>query len=214
MGFGRGKGFSPVIPVVVVTTKGGFLLDETGHIGRNNADWDAVHDAATANYGGEGMTRMYAEARSSFGNDHYYIARGRLRWDTSSLPDDAVIKAATIAIYPYTVYDVGNPTVSIVSGEGLGDNFAVEDYGTLLTATAPMAPAKAIGDLVLKAYNDFVLNAAGLALISKTGYTLFGIRVSFDIDDVVPVYATKRARVEMGGETDTVGKPILTVAYE
>jgi len=212
MGFGRGKGFSPppAPPPEEVVAKGGFVLLESGDIRKSGADWDTVHDAATGIPYEASVTNYVTTRRST---TTYYVDRAVFRFDTSVIPDDAVIQAASLSISPRTVMDYGNPSVILVSGEGLGDLMAVEDYGTLLAHVTPMAPAWAIGDLVLNAYNDFVLNAAGLALINKTGWSKFGMRTSFDIDDIPPLGAVRRARVEFAGQADTVRPPILAVAY-
>uniref|UniRef100_A0A6M3XS40 Uncharacterized protein n=1 Tax=viral metagenome TaxID=1070528 RepID=A0A6M3XS40_9ZZZZ len=210
MGFGRGKGFSPVYPTP--TPSGGFIFDESGHLSKDGNDWDVVHDAATGTpY--EGAERMYTVTRVTAGGV-YHCYRCALRWNTASIPNTATIKAATLSLYAYAVTVTGTHHLYIVSGEDLGDTMDITDYGNLLAHVTPLAPIVSVADLTLDAYNNFILNAAGLALISKTGWTKFGIRVSDDINDVLPVIGVNTVIVDMGGENNITGQPRLVVSYE
>lgn len=210
MGFGRGRGFSPVPPIP--SCSGGIILDETGYLTKTGADWDTVHDAADGGPS-EGTARMYAETRITAGGT-YYCRRGVLRWNTAWIPDTVVIKGATISLYVYAVTATGTHYLYIVSGEDLGDAMDVSDYGNLLAHVTPLSPIISVAALTLNAFNDFALNDAGLALISKTGWSKFGIRVSDDINDVPPVIGVNTVIVDMGGEADAYGHPILAVSYE
>jgi hypothetical protein len=62
-------------------------------------------------------------------------------------------------------------------------DYAVANWGTTEYATRIAGTSWASA-----AYNDFALDAGGMAFISKTGVTKFGLRFSGDLDNSAPTY--------------------------
>ncbi len=70
----------------------------------------------------------------------------------------------------------------------------------------------AIASLATTAYNDFALNATGIALISKTGVTHLGVRLAKEISATQPSglnYVVFASRDAAGGES-TAPKLVVT----
>lgn len=71
--------------------------------------------------------------------------------------------------------------------------------------------------LTIGAYRDFTLNATGLGWISKTGYTMLGVREGHDIQDIWsdPGEVDKESGIWVSAseQTDTSQDPYLSVTY-
>jgi len=126
-----------------------------------------------------------------------FFIRGIISFDTSTLPDDITISSAVLSLH---------------GGAGKGDQLAssptVNIYGVTLHSDNNLggteAEIKAIWDSFGNTaysteisyaswddagWNDFTLNADGLASISKTGNTRFGFRnVNYDVSNVAPTW--------------------------
>ncbi|MCL4419961.1 hypothetical protein M1146_07780 [Patescibacteria group bacterium] len=65
------------------------------------------------------------------------------------------------------------------------------------------------------AYNNWTLNASGIAAISKTGITKFAVRLSGDIDNSAPTYSAGAESHIFFHQSDrtTTQKPRLIVTY-
>lgn len=125
-----------------------------------------------------------------------YLIRSIFLFDTSALPDGCRISSAVFSIH-------GNSKSNTL---GLsGTDFKINVYASdpasniaLVTGDFDSLAAVALcdtpityDDFDITGYNNFTLNAAGLALISKTGITKFGIReVTFDVSGTTPTWAS------------------------
>jgi len=131
----------------------------------------------------------------------YYVYRSGLYFSTGSwIPGDANILTAKLRLfgkYDFSTTDfwlhVVDGTVLNGSGSNNGaDGLQDEDFGDLLGETQSLG-AMYSSSWNLDPYvgpwsegNEIDLNAAGLALISKTGTTKFGLRSSRDIAENEP----------------------------
>lgn len=120
------------------------------------------------------------------------IDRSIVLFDTSAIPDGATIVSATLSVYGESKteneFDPSGAINIYASAPASEDDLVAGDYDSL--GTTPLCDtAIAQGDFVVGGRNSFVLNAAGLALISKTGITKFGLReVNYDNADVEPTW--------------------------
>lgn len=133
-------------------------------------------------------------------------------FDTSSLPDNAVIDSAIQSFY--TVTD-GNFAVSLrIVTTTPASNTAIVAADYSQTDTVAQATDRTTASMAINQYNDWTLNATGLGNISKTGITKFGLRVVGDADNVEPTPGdgqTSNMREHQTAE-DT-NKPKLVVTY-
>ncbi len=142
------------------------------------------------------------------------MARGIFLFDTSSIPDNAIKESATFSLYVTSVSDNFSQKIGIVTSTPASNTaLANGDYGNL--ATTRQATDIDLTDLNTSAYNDFTLNATGLASISLTSITKFGTRMSGDIDNSEPSGATATAQVVIyfADQTGTSTDPKLVVTY-
>jgi len=128
-----------------------------------------------------------------------YLYRGIISFDTRGLPDDAVIVSATLSlhggagkkdelsitpninIYAVTLTDDTDIELSQASMETIWDSFGSTAYCDTSITYANWDDT---------GWNDFTLNASGLAAISATGNIRFGVRnVNYDVDAQAPSWS-------------------------
>lgn len=199
---------------VQVSIKGATLVEtvvpNASHAYPITVDTDVSYDAAydTGIYMGGDLGVSYANVRSGdvdtyglfsspastvgqqrTGASPYYYSLYRMacRFDTSALPDTAIISASDINLYLAADNSGTNFNITIVpytggfplNGEDDGyesdwKNIGSTDYGSLST--------NGIGT----GWKSIPLNATGIAAISKTGNTDIGLRSSADISGTTP----------------------------
>jgi hypothetical protein len=148
------------------------------------------------------------------------LVRDPILFDTSGLPDDATISAATISLYGSGKLDEAGVTPNInIYSSNPASNTALTgtDYGTFGSTAFCDAPITYANWLTSSPYwNDFALNAAGLAAISKTGVSKFGTRnANYDVAATPPswAYGDIQYLKAYSAEQGTGYKPKLVVTY-
>lgn len=146
------------------------------------------------------------------------LARGIATFDTSPLTAGATVTAATLSFYGSVVRtDWGSPAVNIVVATPAADNDLVNaDFSQLGTTTFSTAITAA--SFSTSAYNDFVLNASGLANIDKTGVSCFGTREStWDITGTDPLVVSNgdidKVEAYNADNAGTTNDPKLVITY-
>ena len=125
------------------------------------------------------------EGRSS--NGRYTIYRAVVLFDTSAIPADHIITSAVFSLYGKKTklnYDDAYAYLGIVQSNPASDSMLVKtDFSRvgLLTNPPQLADNIRIADITTTSYNDFTLNAAGIANINKSGVSKFGIRMGHDM---------------------------------
>lgn len=183
-------------PSAVAAGPGGEIMvkstyTETGCVARyGSADWAITHDSPNGN---PYETQKYFSVRTRFNGEEYSIYRGRLMFPTQAVPDDRRVKEATVSIkVKDVVQNQGEGLyLTLVGGEGMGTQITVWDYGALLNNATPLAETKSIGDMTPDGWIVFHLTREALSSINATGYTLLGLRISLDVDDVPPTLALR-----------------------
>ncbi|OGO14671.1 MAG: hypothetical protein A2Z02_02925 [Chloroflexi bacterium RBG_16_48_7] len=146
------------------------------------------------------------------------IRRGILLFDTSSLPDACVISAADLSVYGKTKLDQNswNPDLNVYSSAPASNtSVAAGDFDSLGT-TAFCDTAKSYAGFSTSGYNDFSLNASGLAAIDKAGVSKFGFRnANYDVANSAPSWAGSKTSyfTIYFAEQGTGYKPKLVVTY-
>ena len=153
--------------------------------------WNSSYNTAhgTASMMSYGLANLYIGQQLS---TIYQIGRSAVFFDTSSLPDSAIITAATLSLSGMTgIAGDGSDTdfdITVVDGSSLNDPLELADYEYLRTRTTSGGAFDTTPGFSTTGYNDIQLNAAGMGWISKTGMTQLGLRSSRDInaDDSFP----------------------------
>ena len=133
----------------------------------------------------------------------YYVFRNFTSYDTSSIPDHAIITSATLA-FVNSGKDTSNDFNVCLTQSTAGDTSLADDDFNNITLNSPTELADrtaAVSTFDASATITFTLNASGLSHISKTGYTKFCFRSSKDVDNSTP---TARSYCSMGTGTFTI----------
>lgn len=146
--------------------------------------WALAHDAVT----GEGVLATCLLAADKYSANSWGVSRVFHPIDTSSIPDDNIITAATF--YGYrddTVVALSNTDLTsldlVQSTQASDTALVVADFDALGTDVAGSVAFSATTD---HTYFTIVLNATGRSWISKTGYTKLAIRVARDTANSAP----------------------------
>lgn len=174
----------PQVPLVVISE------EEDGYMISTAAFYSTARDAASgtvhdvASYMTIGQQRVFPD---------YTIYRGGLFFDATSLPEEAVITAALLSLWPVfggefsAILDADQALV-IVSGEDLdASGLVAGDYGELKARSTSFGSIDKAGwDAAIagSVMAEIELNSLALARISKTAITRFGLRGLHDIDNV------------------------------
>jgi hypothetical protein len=194
-----------------------------GYVEANDTTWDLTHDAtdgATADYIGTN-TRVSVGQFANWG-----IRRAFFPVDTSGIPDGATINSATFYAKTSTIGDNddndGDDFFVLVGPTSQADptQLVTADFDTCGSVDAPQeitADRKDFSSIAaVGTYNSWVLNATGLGIISKTGYTLIGMREGHDVVDsaiVGGVNADNQIRFYTSEQAGTGDDPYLEVDY-
>lgn len=159
-----------------------------GHVYSYLNSWDAAHDATTG-------TAAYASNNAYSGSGYnnvtiyYYIYRFFCPIDTSGIDDSATVSAASLYVYPWTVYDTdndGDDWVAVVQTTQASDtSLTANDFDNVGSVDNPNEGSARydITNFVNTGYNQIDLNSTGISYVSKTGYTKIGLREGHDCLD-------------------------------
>ncbi len=160
----------------------------------------------------------YAKSHDYLDGKWEWLYRSILLFDTSALPDGATIIAATLRIYGDSKEDTlsAAPDINVYSSNPASDTvLEAGDFNSLGSTPLCDTPITYAGWNVA-GYNDFTLNAAGLAAISKIGITKLGLRnANYDVAGVSPTWVADKRFALWGLSADTPlgSKPKLTITY-
>jgi hypothetical protein len=194
---------------------------EDGRVFRtgNDETWAAQQggNGQGAQQGSADPGNEWCQIQTSTTSDQWaQCIRGIAQFDTSAIPDDSIIDAATLGLYVVSVdQTIAGQSVNIVSAP-TGDpaTLASADYQTM--GSTQVATAITLASMTTGAFNTFTLNSDGRALVSITGVTKLGVRFVSDITNSPPTWASNvgaafncRWHTTAGG----VSKPVLTVTF-
>lgn len=153
------------------------------------SSWSAARDAADGSAASDTATNdSVGYVRQ--GATTYACNRGFFLFDTSSIPDTDSISAATLSIYGLasdTIDAINDASsyINVVSSSPASNTALTtadfDQFGTTVFSTSID-----ITSWSTTGYNDFALNASGIANITKTGVSKFCSREGHDIDNVDP----------------------------
>lgn len=188
-----------------------------GRTGKGDStNWATTQTSAT----GEAIRTLSNEASEistrsrRVGTSTYEIHRGYFLFDTSSIDDAETINSATFSLYVLSTSDGDNDGQDYIaltsSSPASNTNLVDADYNDL--GTTKYATDIDIGSISTSAYNDWTLNATGLAAISKTGVTKLGTREGHDIENAT-IADSSRNDIEhyFADQTGTTNDPKLVV---
>ena len=165
----------------------------------NNATWAGARDAATGD-----ATNGAVDIQSN-GGANYTNVRAFFPFDTSSLPDTAIISAANFQYYANVIVNTDTTTaVLVVQTQASNTSLAVEDYDQVaFIAKATVA----LSAITTSAYNTFTIS--DLTTISTTGHTKFALITGRDLANSQPT----GDNIMTGDNRGAANPPKLTVTY-
>ena len=168
----------------------------------NNADWATVQAASTGSL--RGAVNNFIQTSLSGG---YNIDRGFMVFDTSSLPDNAVITSVTLEVTGTFKNDSGTDACTYnVFDSTCSDTIVAGDFD--LVGTTPYATAIAFASWNGAGTNTWTFNATGIAAINLAGLTKICLReAAFDVANTAP------AGVRYVGYSSVSTSPVLTITY-
>jgi hypothetical protein len=163
-----------------VTSMDGYVWQDAG----TGTSWTNLHSTSSANNVSDNTDQLRVGYFSgTAGQPWKVLYRAMILFDTSAIPDAAVVSSATLALNGQAKTDALTFTdrfaSNIYSSNPTGStSMVVADYnrtryGSVDFSTPIVYSAWAVGS-----YNNFVLNASGIAGISLTGVSKFGWRES------------------------------------
>ncbi|MFH1255610.1 MAG: RHS repeat-associated core domain-containing protein [bacterium] len=169
-------------------------------------NWNARHNAAS------GIVYDKTPAAIRSGNyDMDQLWRAFLPFNTSGLPDDAVISAATLNIYVDFMFTGGYFGITQTNQAAIS-SLTAEDYDACGFTHNPVEGTNARTKITATGWKSFALNTNGMNWISKTGYTKLGIRTAADLDDTA-VYSDQFIRFHSSEQPGTETDPYLDITY-
>lgn len=185
-----------------------------------NAIWTTLrNDVGDVNVDGVSTQTYIGIASYSTPVETYDILR-RLCYgfNTSSIPDGAIISSAKLGVYPRASFNALNNQNLGVTGfaPAAANDFVAGDYDSF--GNVRYADDVAYASVpVNTAYLNISFNSAGIANVSKTGYTNFMLRLSSDIDNsnsTLTWLASSVSGFRIYDYTESVGKePFLEIVY-
>lgn len=159
-----------------------------GRVFRNNpgGTWADIRDGA-GNTASDNATaaNMVFISSSATTNRWNAIVRSHFGFDTSAIDDSETIDSAVMSLWLLALEDAFTESaVLCASTPASATGLVAGDYANF--GTMRYSSDVAISALSINQYNDWTLNSAGLAAISKTGVTSLGLRLAGDIDNAEP----------------------------
>lgn len=184
-----------------------------GRIINSDAVWSTARSAAAGTSANDSANIINVNAQEA-GN--YFIYRSIVLFDCSAIPDTDVISAATITLTSDTTRDGGeaNSFVVIVGASNPASNTAVvaDDFDQVGTTT--MSDSADLTSWTSGTQFVFTLNASGIANVSKTGISKFGIKTGHDVNDVAPGAGVESGiDIRSADYAGTSSDPLLTVTH-
>jgi len=193
-----------------------------GAVGRANVPvgtWEEIRNGAGAYVKDNEIVARIFDFDSSRTTDKWSkIIRGIQLFDTSAISDTDTIDSATLSFYGETKVDQGSyaADVNVYSSTPASNIALVEgDYGN--TGSTAFSTAITFADWSTSGYNNFALNASGLANISKTGVSKFSTRnANYDVANVSPTWrsdAGTHVTAYYADQTGTSQDPKLVMVH-
>jgi hypothetical protein len=172
---------SAVYPVTIDPTEVYITSASDGSVSCNNVNYNTARTAAV---GGVDSTSLYVGQITG-----YTIWRDALYFDTSALPDVAVVTAANVSVYGKTDTSVNDFSLTIVSGMPTypSDPLVPADYDRTKYNTSITGAAGFNTSGFVIGFNNISMNATGISWINVAGTTKFLLISSRDWAGAVPV---------------------------
>lgn len=180
-------------------------------VGTDNGTWTTVRSAATGTSVDDTSSTIAAPYSNTSAGGSTYIDRLFLPFDTSGLPNDAELWSATVSFVPDVVYASGS--LCLVAGTQASTSaLATADFDAV-GSTELAYNRIPCSSMVAGTRYTFRLNAAGLAEVSKTGFSKFAVRTSYDLDNTYAAATESGVQSRLSEYTGVDSDPRIQVSY-
>jgi hypothetical protein len=203
-----------VFPIWADTTTNYYAVTGDGFISAGDAVWATARAASTGTVETGDLTIFDALVYEDTG---YAIERAFIPINTSEVDDDAVITAAVFNFYVTLIANDdndGDDYLALVQTSAADpDSLVGDDFDQCGNPTAPTEGSNQLdlGSVSVDAFNQLTLNATGRGWVSKTGYTLLGMREGHDLTGNAVADASFSG-AQISSEA-TANDPYLAVTY-
>lgn len=171
--------------------------------------------AGTTAYPSNALLHAYYLNSTTTSNQYEGLYRFIALFDTASIPDGDSISAGTFSLYGRSqTTALGNQACALVASTPASNtDLVAADYGQ----TGSTRFATDLSSWNTAAYNDWTLNASGLAAISKTGVSKFATRSANDLDNSAPTWASADSSnygCYAADQADTTNDPKLATTHD
>lgn len=176
-----------------------------GEVWQGNSDWTNCRNAGSGNADKSSETGSVRARWVGSPWNSYYIDRIFLPFDTSSIPDDAIIEYAILSVC-FTSVSGGVRGIGLVqTTQSDPTNLSNDDYSRMGTTEGATRQTVTEAGFV-----DYTLNPTGLSWINKGGYSLLGLKDGLDIDNTSPSDSTVKL---VAFSEDSYIYPYLSVSW-
>lgn len=185
-----------------------------------NETWATIIAGTGTEHADNVAQEYFAMLRTSSASPNFsHFKRSFFLFDTSSIPDGDTVNSATFSVYGSSKVNQNSssPDINLYSSNPASNNDLVN--GDLQNVgTAAFSTTITYAGFSTTGYNDFTLNASGLANITKTGVSKFSLRnANYDVAQSVPTWNSASSVDGFYGyfadETGTSKDPKLVVVY-
>jgi hypothetical protein len=186
----------------------------------SSTDWSQVRNATS----GSGATYSATNPSSAVGVYCLAPSNGMLNYktflsfDTSALPDDAVISSAKLHMYVTTKSNQlndGSDFISVVEGtQASTTSLSNSDYSK--AGNVEGSNRVDITNINMSAEQVWDLNGSGISWVSKTGYTKLALKEGHDILNSYPALSNSSGNTmsfHFSEQTGTSQDPFLEISY-
>lgn len=147
-----------------------------------HTSWASIHDLTACDGSDDLDTNIPVRARATATSNNFdRLYRGYFLFDTSAITDTDVVSSATLSLKGQNteIDTAGTAQVAIVASTPASNTaIATGDFDQV--GTTQLATNMTVTAWSASAYNDFALNASGVAAITATGVSKFGLRFEKD----------------------------------
>jgi len=185
----------------------------------SGASWATVKAGAGTNASPSSTVNGFWMASDNVSNQWRELSRVAFLFDTSKLTAGAVKSSAILSLYGHEIYDdLGSaPSLDIYTSSPASNTDLVGTDFPLFGTTSQTGSPKAWASLVINDWNNWVLNGTGIANISNTSISKFGIRdATYDVGSSTPTWSSNAFTsidFRLADQTGTANDPKLVVTY-
>lgn len=213
-------GFSTLTVYPDPGSPGTTSIDGSLHINIFGDTWAAIRASNATDISDTGTQAPVAGfVGSPTANQWAELWRSIFCFDTSVLTGSASVSAAVLSVYGSAKQDdlAATPDIDVVTSSPAATTTLVAADIKSMGQTSQTGAAMAYGSWSTSGYNAFTLNGTGIANVSTTAISTFGLRnMNYDAANSAPPYAASTRSSFTGffaDETGSTNDPKLVITY-